>query len=483
MLPRVTRADLTCVGREDKRSAAPSQTAAREEEISCPRVTPLASFLLLILLDLGIPVPAQPAAADCDEWHTCRALALEARENGDFERFHDLAWRAVQKRGRRDPELMFLLARAQSLSGRPQDALVMLRRLAELGEPFDALTHEDLVRTRALPAWPEAQALLERAAAPPATLAPAAAAAAPGAAAVTSARAAAAAGTTPIAPAVSPASRTVARFPVPSFVPGGMAYDAVSRRFIVGNVPARKLTVVGEGTNRPATYAGAAAAFFDVRALQIDRRQGDLWVVSMGCDRQAVCRSALHKLQLISGRVLKVFDPPHETSRLLDVAVSGGRILVLDADGPRVLQAGAGNGTMETIVDLAKGEVSSLAPSADGRAVYVAYRDRLVRADVRTRKVARVGAGKADLTGLERIRWHRGALVAIQAGRASSSRRIVRIRLAGGGARVRAVDALSDMTDDGSRLLAMDIVDDELYYLVTPASERDEAVIRSVPLR
>ena len=47
--------------------------------------------------------------------------------------FHDLAWRAVQKGKPNDPDLMLLLARAQSLSGRPGDALVMLGRIVDLG--------------------------------------------------------------------------------------------------------------------------------------------------------------------------------------------------------------------------------------------------------------------------------------------------------------------------------------------------------------
>ena len=57
-------------------------------------------------------------------------MALAARDRGELEAFHDLAWRAVQSGPRNDAALMFLLARAQSSSGRASDALVMLQRLA-----------------------------------------------------------------------------------------------------------------------------------------------------------------------------------------------------------------------------------------------------------------------------------------------------------------------------------------------------------------
>src|SRR4029450_11534298 len=86
----------------------------------------------------------------------------------DYETFHDLAWRAVQKGKPNDPALMYLLARAQSLSGRPGDALVMLQRLRELGIRTDAATNDDFRFVRALKGWAEVAATAPTAAAPPA---------------------------------------------------------------------------------------------------------------------------------------------------------------------------------------------------------------------------------------------------------------------------------------------------------------------------
>jgi hypothetical protein len=47
----------------------------------------------------------------------CRKLAPDAAAP-EYERFHDLAWRTLQTGPKNDPALMYLLARAQSLSGR-----------------------------------------------------------------------------------------------------------------------------------------------------------------------------------------------------------------------------------------------------------------------------------------------------------------------------------------------------------------------------
>src|SRR5436309_1787073 len=157
--------------------------------------------MIVALLVLLVPLSQSPRDAGCSEWRDCRQLALAAADRGEYETFHDLAWRAVQIGPPNDRSLMYLLARAQSLSGRPHDALVMLQRLAELGVASDADTNDDFRRTRQLAGWPEVAARIQRLrpaaaptppaapppviatpAPPPATPAPSPAAAAPPAA-------------------------------------------------------------------------------------------------------------------------------------------------------------------------------------------------------------------------------------------------------------------------------------------------------------
>src|ERR1700730_13903298 len=118
--------------------------------------------LLATWLIVG-PLAQAPSAAqriECRNWRDCRQLALDALVSGDYERFHDLAWKTVQTGPPRDPDLMYLLARAQSLSGRPHDALVMLGRLAEFGVATDAVTSDEFRLVRTPPGWPAVEALI-----------------------------------------------------------------------------------------------------------------------------------------------------------------------------------------------------------------------------------------------------------------------------------------------------------------------------------
>ena len=80
--------------------------------------------LILLTLSTTAWTESTPPAQECREWQECRQLALAAAERQDYNAFHDLAWRALQAGPKNDPALMTMLARAQSLSGRPGDAQI-----------------------------------------------------------------------------------------------------------------------------------------------------------------------------------------------------------------------------------------------------------------------------------------------------------------------------------------------------------------------
>src|SRR4029079_2015768 len=101
----------------------------------------------------------QPPPSACPDVEACRADAEAAAARGEYEAFHDLAWRAVQKGRPHDAQLMYLLARAQARTGRPGDALVMLGRLADLRASVDVMT-DDFVQVRLLKDWPSLAARL-----------------------------------------------------------------------------------------------------------------------------------------------------------------------------------------------------------------------------------------------------------------------------------------------------------------------------------
>jgi hypothetical protein len=441
---------------------------------------------LLLFLAIGAPRQDASSKPDCRAAPECRQLALAAADRGEFETFHDLAWRAVQLGPKNDPALMYLLARAQSLSGRPNDAIVMLDRLVTMGVAVDAATNDDFRRVRALPRWPELAARispvpatgdtkpLESTAVPPPTTV-ASSANKPGAR-----EADRAAPVDPRAPAGSPAVSTALeqlRFTTPRFTPAGLAYDAVSRRFVVGDRQGRKLAVVDEFSQHVANLAGAqTSGFGEIAAIEIDARQGDLWVVSSEGPR-----TSLHKLQLISGRLLSTYPVPEHLApvSLGDVAVAGwGGVLALDIAGHRLFRLAPRASSIEIAATLPDTAPVSLAPAATG-VVYVATASGLLRVDVTERSTLEVKTAKGvDVAGLTRIRWHDGALAALQK-TDDGSYRAVRITLDPRGRTATATRVL-DPRISISNPTAATVVGRTLYYLAS--GEGSEMIVRKVAL-
>lgn len=389
----------------------------------------------------------------CSDVADCRAQALAARAAGDYERFHDLAWRAVQKGKPNDPQLMYLVARAQSLSGRPDDALVMLGRLADQGVVADAETNPDFARVRALSKWPELEARLRamEKSDTPATLepttepppAPAGPASAP-----------------PVAAPPAPAP------PAPDFdasviAPIGLAHDAVSRRFVMGDRNSARLVIVDDLSHHVVTLVSAASAgFYDhVTGFTIDTRRGDLWVTSTR-EQGAIAASRLHKLQLVSGRVLEQLDAP-VAAKLVDVAVvPDGTVYALDAGGFHLLRLKPGAKEMDTVMPIAAGVPTAIAAAGD-RELYVATSAAIVRVDPIARAASLIKSA-VPLGGLQSLAWRPGALLAVQ--RQETGSALIELRLDGSGEHVARPRTLATAVDDSP----VTVAGRRVYFLSSP---------------
>jgi hypothetical protein len=382
---------------------------------------------LLALIAVG-PTPqgqsSSSRASDCREWRQCQQMALEARERGEYERFHDLAWRTVQTGPARDPMLMYLLSRAQSLSGRPHDALVMLNRLADMGVPTDAATNDDFRAVRTLPDWPKVEARLTPGAAPsspvPARAPTAAANSTPG--------------TAPNSPGLSKTEDALSLSA--ALEPAGLAYDGVSGRFVVGDRRERKLVVLDERSHHAVDLVRAASAgFYQITAIEIDTRRGDLWVVSADQSNNAASpATALNRLQLVSGRPIDMVPVPDnlKPARLDDVAVTtDGVVFVLDTLGKRILRLDSKTKGFAVVATLSFDGLSSIAP-ADDRTIFVAHASGIARVDSATGAASPLREPTdVSLSGFKHIRRGPSSLIGIQE-MPDGGRRAVSIRLNGG---------------------------------------------------
>jgi hypothetical protein len=410
---------------------------------------------------LALVLLLQAPSATCADVPDCRAQAQAAAARGDYEIFHDLAWRAVQRGKPNDPDLMALLARAQALSGRPGDALVMLGRLADLpvatelsrAQSRDALTSDDFRVVRLLPGWSTLEARLTGSPAPPAPPAPVAPSA-------------------PVALSVplAPSAPESLAFDAAGLDPHGLAHDAVSRRFVVGDRQTPRLLVIDEVSHHVVSYVSAASAGFfeDLTAFTIDARRGDLWVVSVNGEADA-SSSVLHKLQLVSGRAL-LEARTTQPARLVGVTVTpDGTVYALDWIDSRIFRLRAGARALETVMRLDARRPTALA-AADDRLLYVAADQGRVRVDVAARSAAPVKSVEA-LTDFESLSWRAGALIGVE--RVAGSSLIVRIALDAAGLRAQPRHVLA--ASPGATVGALG--GDTYYYVAAPG------IIRRLALR
>jgi len=436
------------------------------------------AFTVLWAILLGASVsesaPLQSSPPACRDWRECQQQALEAASRKEYETFHDLSWRAVQLGPRQDPSLLFMLARAQCLSGRPHDALVMLRRIALSGVAAEAITNEDFKRTRDLPEWPEVQALIEGVPATPAPpFAPArqtrsTAANAPSAAPPVETANVLPHETKLTPPAAGKLPATVdqpIRVASGRFAAGGLAYDVVSHRFVVGDQLGRKLVIVGEGADHAVDLVRAdSAGFQDIKAVEIDGRRGDLWVASAAGGDWTI-----HRMQLVSGRPLKAIraSTNGEPMNLVDLGVTpAGDVIAVDAAAGRLLTLRPGAATLEVSVRLPAPGAASIAATGDEDIAYVAHAAGISRVDRHAKTVVDVAAGKGVQFGrIERIRWHRNALIAVQVGD-DGGRRVVRFDLNRSGRTVTAMTPLDTAIPVAGGPTFATIASDELCYLV-----------------
>jgi len=239
----------------------------------------------------------------------------------------------------------------------------------------------------------------------------------------------------------------------------------VSQRFLLGDRIARKLFVVSERSNRVTDFVRAeSAGFQEISAFEIDAKRGDLWVVSAG---PVEGTGTLHKLQLVSGRLLRSFRIPADFEPVspVDLAVTAtGAVLVLDSAGKQLLVLRPGATAFERVVRLDASEPSSLATGDDEGIAYVAHRDGVSRIDLRARTTARLAAPRAvPLDRLERIRWRPHALIGVRADE-DGTRRITRFDLNASGRAVAHATTLERAVPAGGPIFVT-FWGDELVYL------------------
>jgi hypothetical protein len=200
----------------------------------------------------------------------------------------------------------------------------------------------------------------------------------------------------------------------------------------------------------------------------------------------------MHRLQLLSGRLLKTYPVRGASSAIVDVAVlENGTVFALDAAGRRPAGMAAGWGGLRAVDEVGLDGLTSLAITAAGGApqvAYVAHGGGISRIDLSARTVTTVSTPKGGasverqdvpLAGIERLRFSRDVLIAVKL-TGAGARELVRLDL---DRRGRAIDRVTPVTASAplGESPALTASGDALYYLGPSAAA--ELVVYRVTLR
>jgi hypothetical protein len=440
--------------------------------------------VVLLLCTVIVPPLAAQSPPSCSTVEQCRQLAAEAITAGHFETAHDLAWLAYQKGSKQDPITLTLIARAQSLSGRGDDAFVMLKRLADAGVVVEeAKEGNDFRAARAHAQWPQLLAAYEaggekaevstasntgkpssKAAAAVPENTPSPAAPAPPAAAKS--------GLPRAADADLARSGDDLSMPAALAMPATLAYDAVSARFVMSTASSDALTVLSQTSSNAAPFTSRGWSGHDVTtALAIDRGAGDLWVAVHG-----TAGMALHRLQLISGRRLEIIEVPDEPrAELASLVSTVDGLYALDVSGRRIFRRLPQAKKLDVVTTFAA-EIAPTALAYTRNALYVAHAAGVLRIDNASRRQRAVSFSDKDaLAGLHSIAVHDGVLFGTK--RAGDRWTVVRVRLN------QAGTAATNVATVGPAMSPAATLANGIYYYVASDGDGSGPALRGVTVK
>lgn len=377
----------------------------------------MATLALCGLVAAGTsPAMAQtPAGLVASHSEAARAgkLGQEAYQAGRYDVFLAEMRRAFAARPDH-PRIIYNLASALALNGKPDEALPLLERLAAMGLSMPAEKDDDF---KSLAGQDRFRAVC------------------------------AALGSNG---AASGSSVTAVTIPGRQLILEGLAYDPASRTIFASSVRERKIVRV-DSSGKSSLFADRSAGLWSIFGMAVDSKRRLLWVAT-GAVPQAdgftaadAGKSAIVGLDLTSGKVVHRLEPadgmPHS---LGDVTLaSNGNLYASDSTGGALFVARAGSKSLDVLVP--EGELISpqgLVVTPDGSRLFVGdYSLGLCVVDLQTRKVSRVGTpDSVCLLGIDGLTMAGRDLIVIQNG--IRPHRVARVRMTDGFKAVERLEVL-----------------------------------------
>jgi sugar lactone lactonase YvrE len=248
-------------------------------------------------------------------------------------------------------------------------------------------------------------------------------------------------------------SRIVATLGDSTFWPEGMDYDPRGKRYYVASVRHRTIAELTPGQAPRELWPRSLPDVGAVLGVRVDTARGVLWATMAGLPQMEGFAgadstiAALVRVRIADGHIERRWDlaPVAGGHVLGDVAIGPrGDVFVTDSNEPVLYRLRPGSDSLERFSDPLFHSLQGLAPTADGRTLYLAdYSHGLLRVDLERHIVTRLedALGSTSL-GCDGIAWdaRSGAIIAVQNG--VEPARVMRFQLDDSGRRIVRAEVL-----------------------------------------
>ena len=275
-----------------------------------------------------------------------------------------------------------------------------------------------------------------------------------------------------------------------SFWPEGVDYDPRTGRFYLASVRHRTIAELRPDGSSRELLARDSQTLGAMLGVRFDRARGVLWATTSGIPQMQGYApadsgvAALLRIRVSDGTIERRWDlPPVTGGHVLGDLVVGprGDVFFTDSSDPVFYRLRPGADSLDAIRSPLFHSLQGMAPSADGRRVYVAdYSHGMLIVDLVTRAVTRVvdAPGSTSL-GCDGIIWDRGRIIAVQNG--VSPARIIRFVLDASGTRFTRVEVLDQNLAVADEPTIGTIAGGEFVYVANSQWDKHDAAGTPIP--
>lgn len=300
-------------------------------------------------------------------------------------------------------------------------------------------------------------------------------------------------------------ARTWTEFGDSAFWPEGIDVDATTGHAFVTSIRQRTIAEVSREGRVLRTLPSSPQRIGAIFGVRVDARRGVLWATTSGTRVMAGYASgdsaiaSLLRIRLSDGVVERRWDLPVASAghTLGDVALApSGDVFMTDSNEPVLYRLRPDADTLERYTHPLFRSLQGMAPTPDGRAVYVAdWTHGLLRVDLGTGAVTRLAdAPNSSSLGCDGIALHGNSIIAVQNG--SIPNRVMRFTLDATGTRITGADVLDRSHGAADAPTIGAIVGDEFVFVANSQWEKYDAngarlanttltrpILRAIPLQ